>query len=97
MKETKPKARLQRMGRAVRHRAKLEDGGAKAPKQDVQAFSLPERQAMPRPTDAEIAERLRGTKGRLFVRQPDGQWHDTETGVTGTRAEVEQAWLAELA
>ena len=49
----------------------------------------------PRPTDAEIAGRLHGTRGRLFVRQEDGAWLDTETGATGTRAELEQAWLAE--
>ena len=49
----------------------------------------------PRPTDAEIAERLHGTNGRLFVCDGDGVWRDTETGATGTGEEIEQAWLAE--
>jgi len=50
--------------------------------------------AAPRPTNAELAARLRGTGGRLFVSAPDGkQWLDTETGAVGTRAELEQAWL----
>jgi len=60
-----------------------------------QISSLPERlDSRPRPTDEEIAGRLRGTNGRLFV-QEGGVWRDTETGATGTRAEVEQAWIAE--
>ena len=53
--------------------------------------------ADPRPTNAELAAKLRGTGGRLFVRAPDGLWFDTETGVAGTRAELEQSWLARLA
>jgi hypothetical protein len=47
----------------------------------------------PRPSDAELAKRLHGTGGRLFVREPDGRWRDTDTGAVGTRAELEQAWL----
>ena len=50
--------------------------------------------AAPRATDAELAKRLRGTGGRLFVPAPDGRlWLDTETGAVGMRAELEQAWL----
>ncbi len=88
------KGRAGRAG-AVRFTVRLdgagqEDGGAVEPKPEGQTVD-----SRPRPTDAEIAERLRGTRGRLFVRQEDGAWLDTETGATGTRAELETAWLAE--
>ena len=46
-----------------------------------------------RPADADIARKLHGTGGRLFVCEPDGRWRDTDTGAVGTRAELEQAWL----
>ena len=49
-----------------------------------------------RPTDAESAERLRGKASRLFVHVDGETWRDTETGAEGTRAELEQAWLASL-
>lgn len=86
-----PKAKRQNRAGAVRRSMDRQgDGGA------VEAMQ-PEREAQDsraRPTDAEIAGRLHGTQGRLFVRQGDGAWLDTETGATGTRAELEQAWLA---
>ena len=50
----------------------------------------------PRPTDAEIADRLRGTRGLCLVRQFD-LWLDVATGAVGTREELEAAWLAGLA
>ena len=50
----------------------------------------------PRPTDAEIADRLRGTRGRCFARQGN-VWRDLVTGAVGTPDDLEQAWLAELA
>lgn len=48
-----------------------------------------------RPTDAEIAERLDGTRGRCFTRDGE-EWRDTQTGTCGTRAELEKTWLAGL-
>ena len=50
----------------------------------------------PRPTDDEIAERLRGTRGRCFARQGN-VWRDVVTGAVGTPDELEQAWLSEVA
>jgi len=47
----------------------------------------------PRPTDAELAERLRGTRGLCLVRQFD-LWLDIVSGSVGTRDELEAAWLA---
>lgn len=83
------KAKRQGRAGAVRRSVGRQgDGGAVAPEREAQ-------DSRPRPTDAEIAERLRGTRGRLFVRQEDGAWLDTETGATGTRAELEAVWLAE--
>lgn len=50
----------------------------------------------PRPTDAELAEMLCGTRGRCFTR--DGTaWRDTQSGARGTLEELERAWLAEVA
>ncbi len=46
----------------------------------------------PRPTDAELAEMLRGTSGRSFSRQ-GAVWRDIVTGAVGIREELEQAWL----
>lgn len=105
------KGRAGRAGAVRRSRGRQEDGGAveamrpeREAQDKAQASSLPKRgkgagakpkDGRPRPTDAEIAGRLHGTRGRLFVRQEDGAWLDTETGATGTRAELEQAWLAE--
>ena len=52
--------------------------------------------AMRREQDADgTAGRLHGTGGRLFIPAPDGQWKDTETGATGTLAELAEAWTAE--
>lgn len=45
--------------------------------------------------DAEAARSLHGTHGRLFVRDGE-EWLDTETGRRGPRAELEDAWLADL-
>ncbi len=84
------KGRAGRAGAVRRSRGRQEDGGAVEPKPEGQTVD-----SRPRPTDAEIAERLHGTGGRLFVRQEDGSWLDTETGAAGTRAELETAWLAE--
>lgn len=47
----------------------------------------------PRPSDAELAEKLRGTRGLYLVRQFD-LWLDPVTGSVGTREELEAAWLA---
>ena len=49
----------------------------------------------PRPTDAQLAEKLRGTRGLCLVRQFD-LWLDIATGAVGTREELEAAWLAGL-
>ena len=49
----------------------------------------------PRPTDAEIADRLRGTRGACLVREGE-LWRDLVTGAVGTRDELEAAWLAGL-
>ena len=49
-----------------------------------------------RPADAETVARLHGTRGRMFDRQADGRWLDTDTGAVGTLAELERAWLAGL-
>lgn len=49
----------------------------------------------PRPSDAELARRLHGTGGRLYVRAGGGRWRDTETGAVGTLAELAEAWTAE--
>lgn len=48
----------------------------------------------PRPTDDEIAEKLRGTRGRCFARQGN-VWRDVVTGAVGTPDDLEKAWLAE--
>lgn len=49
-----------------------------------------------RRTDAEIADALRGTCGRVFVHE-GGIWRDTETGETASsRFDLEQSWLAGL-
>ena len=45
--------------------------------------------------DAEAARSLHGTMGRLFARDGE-EWLDTETGRRGARAELEDAWLADL-
>lgn len=50
----------------------------------------------PRPTDAELAERMRGTRGLCLVKN-GGVWLDPVTGAVGTREDLEQAWLAEVA
>lgn len=47
--------------------------------------------------DAELAKSLHGTQARLFVNVGAGRWRDTDSGRTGTRAELEDAFLAELA
>jgi hypothetical protein len=85
------KGRAGRAGAVRRSRGRQEDGGAVEPKPEGRTVD-----SRPRPTDTEIAERLRGTSGRLFVHDGDGIWRDAETGATGTRAEIEQAWLAEM-
>ncbi len=46
--------------------------------------------------DAAVAKRLHGTSGRMFVHMGDGIWTDTASGRTGSRAELEDAFLAEL-
>ena len=46
--------------------------------------------------DAELAKSLHGTNGRLFVHVDGETWKDTDTGHTGPRAELEDAFLAEL-
>lgn len=56
----------------------------------------PKPEPDPRPTDAELAERLRGTRGLCLVRQFD-LWLDIVSGAVGTRDELERAWLAEQA
>ena len=54
------------------------------------------QQNQKRRTDAEIADALRGTCGRMFV-QADGVWRDAETGETSaSRFDLEQSWLAGL-
>ncbi len=55
-----------------------------------------QQQADDRPTDDEIAERVRGTAGRLFVHVDGETWRDTDNGNTGTRVELESAWLADF-
>lgn len=61
----------------------------------VQKLQKP-RRTRRRPSDAEIAERLSGTRGRCFTR--DGTaWRDTQSGASGTLEELERAWLAEVA
>ncbi len=49
-----------------------------------------------RPCSVAVALKLHGTRGRMFDRQADGRWLDTDTGTVGTRAELERAWLAGL-
>jgi len=51
---------------------------------------------MSKARDAAVARRLRGTSGRLFVHMDGDTWMDTDNGNTGTRAELEDAFLAEL-
>ena len=51
---------------------------------------------MSKARDAAVARRLHGTSGRLFVHMGDGIWKDTDNGNTGSRAELEDAFLAEL-
>lgn len=54
------------------------------------------QQNQKRRTDAEIADALRGTCGRVFVHE-GGIWRDTETGETASsRFDLEQSWLAGL-
>ena len=49
-----------------------------------------------RPTDAETAQRLHGTGGRLFVPAADGiHWRDTETGYVGALAMLANLWTAD--
>ena len=45
---------------------------------------------------AAVARRLHGTSGRMFVHVDGDTWMDTDNGNTGTRAELEDAFLAEL-
>ena len=52
--------------------------------------------SLPRPTDEELAEMLRGTSGRCFSRQGK-VWRDIVTGAVGDPEDLEQAWLAEVA
>jgi len=62
----------------------------------VQKLQRPTRARVKRrPTDAELAQRLRGTRGRCFAKQ-SGQWRDVVTGAAGTLSELEEAWLADL-
>lgn len=51
---------------------------------------------MSKARDAAVARRLHGTSGRLFVHEDGDTWKDTDNGNTGTRAELEDAFLAEL-
>lgn len=47
-----------------------------------------------RPSNVEIALKLRGTGGRCFT--SDGvAWRDTQTGACGTLADLAEAWTAE--
>lgn len=69
-------------------RTQERNGQAMAPRRRADA-----EKAGARPGDADVALRLRGTSGRMFDRQKDGQWLDTETGAVGAREVLERAWL----
>ena len=56
----------------------------------------PKPETAPRPTDAELAEKLRGTRGLCLTRQ-GSLWRNVVTGAVGTREELEAAWLAGVA
>jgi len=45
-----------------------------------------------RPDADEIAGRLHGTAGRLFVCEDGGIWRDTETGARGSLGELAGKW-----
>ena len=45
-----------------------------------------------RPSAEEIAGRLHGSDGRLFVCGADGVWRDTETDASGSLGELAAKW-----
>lgn len=51
----------------------------------------------PRPSDEDMAKRVRKAGGCFLVHKGEGQWLDPITKAQGTAAELEAQWLDRLA